>query len=103
MNNAPLRWAALAFAGLASLPSSADAQVAVEADTLRLATAVQAALGSDPRVSAAAARLGQAGAARGVAAAARLPTLSTSALVNRFGEPMVVAPLHGFDSRRARW
>ena len=67
------------------------------ADTLDLSEAVQAALATDARLDAASARLEQAEAARGVAAAGRLPFVSSAASAIRYGEPMIVAPLHRLD------
>lgn len=64
---------------------------------LTLGEAADAALASHPTVGAARARVEGADAVRQAARAAFLPTVAgTSALV-RHAEPMVVAPLHGFD------
>jgi outer membrane protein TolC len=43
------------------------------------------------------ARLNAAEASTGEARAARLPTVAATALANQYQEPMVVAPLHGFN------
>ncbi len=64
---------------------------------LSLAEVVSSALSTHPALAGARARRDAAEAAAGEAKAAWLPTLSTSALVKRYQEPMVVAPLHGFD------
>jgi outer membrane protein len=87
-----LRRAALA-AFLAAGPLAGP----VHAQLLTLGEAADAALASHPSVRAARARVDGADAVRQAARAAFLPTVvGTSALV-RHAEPMVVAPLHGFD------
>jgi outer membrane protein len=68
-----------------------------QAQTLTLATALDSALATHPSVGAADARVDGAAAARAAARAAYLPTVAGSAGLTRFQEPMVVAPLHGFD------
>ena len=63
-------------------------------------TAVQLALARHPSLEAAGAALNGAVAALEEAASARLPSLSLDASLTRYQEPMVVAPLHGFDPMR---
>lgn len=76
----------------------ADAMgVAQASDTITLARAVELALARHPSVIAALAREDAADAAVGVARAAWLPSLRTEASATRFQEPMIVAPLHGFE------
>jgi outer membrane protein TolC len=85
-----LAWlcAALAFC---TLPPALGAQ------SLTLGAAADSALASHPSVGAARARV-DAAAANGFAArAARFPSLAANGSLTRFQEPMVVAPLHGFD------
>jgi len=64
---------------------------------LTLAVAVDRALASYPTVAAARARADGAAADVDAAKAAWLPRLTLDGSLNRFQEPMVVAPLHGFD------
>jgi outer membrane protein TolC len=80
--------AALVFAALLQEPSS-----------LTLAEVMDRALATHPGVAAARALRERAAAETGEARSARLPRVSLDAAVNRFEEPMVVAPLHGFDIR----
>jgi outer membrane protein len=82
--------------GLALLPWPAVAQPMPEGK-ISLADAVQHALAQHPSVAAARAGIAQARAERGEAQSARLPTLGFSAQATQFQEPMLVAPLHGFD------
>jgi outer membrane protein TolC len=82
--------AALA-AALVALPHPTLAQ------SLTLTEAVDAALSSHPSVSAAESRVTAADGAEGVARAARIPGASVQGTLTRFQEPMIVAPLHGFD------
>ncbi len=67
--------------------------------TLTLAEALDSAFATHPSVAGARARVD--GAQAGVAAARAqwLPSLTGTAGLTRFQEPMVVAPLHGFDPR----
>ncbi len=74
------------------LPLSAAAQ-----PTLTLREAVDAALSHHPLAGSARARMSGTEARRDIAAAQRLPRLNSSLTLTRFQEPMVVAPLHGFD------
>jgi outer membrane protein len=94
------RWAVARLAALLLLPGAAAGQDAAAPDALTLEEAVRQALERHP--SRALSASGEAGASAGVreAAAARLPSLSLDASLNRFQEPMVVAPLHGFDPAR---
>ena len=64
---------------------------------LTLVVAVDRALASYPTVAAARARADGAAADVDAAKAAWLPRLTLDGSLNRFQEPMVVAPLHGFD------
>jgi outer membrane protein len=64
---------------------------------LGLDEVVASALGTHPMLERAAARLDAAEATAGQARAARLPTVGVAAAGTRHQEPMVVAPLHGFD------
>ncbi|MSR37183.1 MAG: TolC family protein [Gemmatimonadetes bacterium] len=94
--------AVMAFALLPhARPGALDAQVVPGAaqpnDTVTLNDALTIALERDPRLAAAQAGVDAAFAGRVQARAAWLPALSTSGVVTRFQEPMVVAPLHGFD------
>lgn len=86
----PLR-AALALALLLALQRPASAQ------SWTLVDAVREALDHHPAIAEADARAAAAEAGRGVARAQWLPSLSASSSAVRFAEPMVVAPLHGFD------
>jgi outer membrane protein TolC len=90
-------WRRASLALALALLGVARAAAAQTADTLHLAEAARAAVASDPRLAGAAARLDQARATRGVAAAGRRPSVASSALVVRHGEPMIVAPLHRLD------
>jgi outer membrane protein TolC len=69
----------------------------VRAQSLTLPDAVDAALASHPSVSAAESRVDAAAGAGGVARAARFPGATVQGTLTRFQEPMIVAPLHGFD------
>jgi len=80
---------------LATLPSPTLAQ------SLTLTDAVDAALASHPSVSAAQSRVHAADGAGGVARATRFPGASVQGTLTRFQEPMIVAPLHGFDLTNA--
>jgi outer membrane protein len=71
--------------------------VATAQESLPLEEAVRRALASHPAVGAAAARSQGAEALGGVARSAWYPSLSVSASGTRFQEPMLVAPLHGFE------
>jgi outer membrane protein TolC len=74
----------------------AAAQVA---ERLTLGDAVRRALQVHPQIRAARARSAAAEAAGDEVAARRLPQLALSGVATRFEEPMIVAPLHGFDIR----
>ena len=90
--------AVLATALLATSPARLEAQ-APPTDTLTLASALTAALDRDPELAAARASVSAAAAGQTQARSAWLPSLTTSGMVTRFQEPMVVAPLHQFDPR----
>ncbi len=75
----------------------AGAPPSIQAQTLTLQAAADSALASHPSVGAADARLDAADAGRAGARAALFPALSANGTLMRFEEPMVVAPLHGFD------
>ncbi len=84
--------AVAATLGLAAGPVAATAQ-----ESIPVEEAVRRALATHPSVAAAAARSEGAQALGGVARSAWYPSLSISATGTRFQEPMLVAPLHGFD------
>jgi outer membrane protein TolC len=94
---------ALGLAVWWSGPAAAQgADTAEEGDTLtvlELAEVVESALRTHPRLEAAGAGVTAAAAEAGEARAERLPTLGVTARGIRYEEPMVVAPLHGFDPR----
>lgn len=69
----------------------------VEGQELTLASAVDSALETHPTVLGAEARLDAGRAATSAARAPLFPSLSLTGSWTRFEEPMVVAPLHGFD------
>jgi outer membrane protein TolC len=69
----------------------------LHAQTLTLQAAADSALASHPSVGAADARVLAADAGRAGARAALFPALAANGTLSRFEEPMVVAPLHGFD------
>lgn len=89
----------LAGAALMLVPGPAQAQDS--AVTLSLAQAARRALATHPATRAAAARFEGAEAAVGEARAARLPSVSLSASATTWSDPMLVAPLHGFDPAAA--
>ena len=64
---------------------------------LSLLEAVERALAVSPALDAGRAGVRGARAESDIAKAARLPRVSAEATATRFGEPMIVAPLHGFD------
>ncbi|MBI2538139.1 MAG: TolC family protein [Gemmatimonadetes bacterium] len=82
---------------ITSLLLVAGLAAAQDTSRLTLAVAVDRALASYPTVAAARARADGAAADVGAAQAAWLPRVSLDGSLNRFQEPMVVAPLHGFD------
>ncbi len=98
MNHAHIRAAGLVaislVLGQAPGPRPAGAQV------LTLGAAVDSALATHPSVQEARASVEAAEADRRAARADRLPSLMASGGLLRFEEPMVVAPLHGFDPSR---
>jgi outer membrane protein TolC len=69
----------------------------IQAQTLSLRDAARLALQSHPAPSAAGARTMAAAADESAVHAAYLPSVSGTIGLTRFEEPMVVAPLHGFD------
>lgn len=87
----------LVVAALAALPSPLSGQEAQVEDTLTLETAARGALETHPLTAAGRAGVEAARASRRSATSERLPSLAFSASLTRFDEPMVVAPLHGFD------
>jgi outer membrane protein len=78
------------------LPLLACAQ---DTSRLTLTQAVDRALATHPSVALARAQHEHASADVGTASATRFPQLNIDATMNQFQEPMVVAPLHGFDPR----
>lgn len=66
-------------------------------ETLVVADVARSAVSTHPAVEAARWRLEAAGSAAGEARAPWWPTASVAAVFDRYQEPMVVAPLHGFD------
>ncbi len=82
---------------LAGLGAGAPGVVPQDSTPLTLAVALDRALARYPSVAAARARAEGAAADVGGAKAAWLPRLSLDGSLNHFQEPMVVAPLHGFD------
>lgn len=85
---------ALAGVPALAMPSPALAQ---RADTLGLTSLLERALATHPAARGARARVEAAEAGVGQARAAYLPSLGLGATAARHQEPMVVAPLHGFD------
>ncbi|MDP2955060.1 MAG: TolC family protein, partial [Longimicrobiales bacterium] len=85
--------AALALGALSALPHPALGQA------LTLRTAADSALATHPSLLAAEARVEGADAVRSAARSAFLPAVAASSGLTRYAEPMVVAPLHGFDPR----
>ncbi len=79
------------------LTLTAAQQPARDTTRLTLAQAIERALATHPSVGSARAAREGAAADLGRARSARLPTLTVDGSLNRFEEPMVVAPLHGFD------
>lgn len=77
----------------------APALAQAPAQELTLGDAVRQALQSHPALELSAAHIARARTGVSEARAARLPGLNFDANLTRFQEPMVVAPLHGFDPR----
>ncbi len=90
------RLGVFATAVMALVTGPAGAQ-SLPTGTLTLTDAVEAALRSHPAAEGARARREGAGARLEQARAARLPSFGVEGTLARFQEPMVVAPLHGFD------
>lgn len=88
------RAGAVTAALLSGLAAPASAQAGGQ---VTLGLAVRSALATHPTIEAARARLDAAESAVGEARASWLPTVGTQGLGTRYEEPMVVAPLHGFD------
>ena len=89
--------APIALTLVALLAAAAPGQA--QTPTLTLQQAVQQALRAHPAVELAEANVARARSGVREAQAARLPALSVDGNITRFQEPMVVAPLHGFDVR----
>jgi outer membrane protein len=87
----------LVAVGLLLAPRPAAAQ---GSPALRFPEAVRLALEGHPAASAARAGVERAVATVGQARSALFPVLSADGTTTRFQEPMVVAPLHGFDPAR---
>lgn len=81
--------------GAVAIPGSAQQPVRLSLDE-----AVQFALDHTPRLSAAREVVAQAAGGRREAQALRWPRLALDGSLFRFEEPMIVAPLHGFDPTR---
>jgi outer membrane protein len=71
----------------------------VAQEVVGLRQVVESALVSHPALASAAAREVAAWAGVGEARAALLPSVTATAVATRYEQPMVVAPLHGFDPR----
>lgn len=93
------RAVAIALAGLGALLGARDApgQSAAADRELTLAEAVTRALETHPSLAAARAAVAASDAAVGQVTARWWPRLSLQTSLTRFEEPMLVAPLHGFD------
>ena len=85
------------WAGLAAAVVAGAAAAQEPTPPVTLEVAVRAALVNHPALEAARARLDAAEAGVGEARSGWLPTVGTQAHATRYQEPMVVAPLHGFD------
>ncbi|MSR22036.1 MAG: TolC family protein [Gemmatimonadetes bacterium] len=79
------------------VPVAAAAQEPLPVGTLTVHAAVDAALSTHPALGAAAAHVEGARAAESLFRSELLPSLSAMSGITTFAEPMVVAPLHGFD------
>lgn len=79
------------------LPAAAAPAIAQAPQELTLDAAVRQALRQHPALDLAQANVARAASGVREAQASRLPSLNLDAHVTRFQEPMVVAPLHGFD------
>lgn len=94
----------LSFTAAAHAQARSPAQGHAPAGSSRapqeLLDAVRAALAAHPSLVAAGARADAAEALAREASAQRLPHLSADWAATRFAEPMIVAPLHGFDPQR---
>lgn len=90
---AALCWNAVCTDRIAAQAAEAPAQ-------WTLLQAVRTAVAAHPTMRLAAARAQDAAAQARIAAADRLPQLALKSTAMRFQEPMIVAPLHGFDIQR---
>ena len=88
----------LACAAMISL-TSFSAAFGQSQPEVTLAGAIQRAVRADPALAIAAAGVARAESSIRDAESSRLPSLQLDANVTRFSDPMVVAPLHGFDPR----
>lgn len=86
------------LAGLSGAPPGAMVDT-IPRGELTLGEVVESALATHPELAGARARLRVAEAEAGQARASLLPAVGATALATRYEEPMVVAPLHGFDPR----
>jgi hypothetical protein len=93
----PGAWLVAAFLAMAALDTTPAGAQTPAPGALSLTDAVAAALRSHPAAEGARARTGGAAARLDQARAAWLPFLGAEGTLARFQEPMVVAPLHGFD------
>jgi len=82
---------------LAAAPLLAGRAEPVLGQVLTLGAAADSALARHPSILAAEARVDGAAATSRTARAAWLPSVAGSSAFTRYAEPMVVAPLHGFD------
>lgn len=82
---------------LGALPMPAIASQDPDVQELTLSEAASSALESHPSMDAARARVDGADQDLAAARSRRLPGLQLDASLTRFQEPMIVAPLHGFD------
>lgn len=74
--------------------------VLAQTQQLTIHDAVRTALANHPAVAVAEARVARSEYVTAELRATRMPQLNLESSVNRFQEPMVVAPLHGFDPTR---
>jgi len=82
---------------LALFSTATSAQSVTPPDKLTIHQMVERALSNHPRVGVARAETASAAAKSREARAGRFPSISVEAAATRFQEPMIVAPLHGFD------
>lgn len=91
------RPAAAAVPASSIVPATATPGDTTPGAPLTLGAALRAALAHHPGIAAADAALDRAAAGLGEATAARLPALGVEGTFMRYAEPMVTAPLHGFN------